>query len=73
MYIRNLLYYPCWADYIVHSGLGDIIKDHLLPHPADEQDDSQEKSKTTVVDSQKNTELLDTFWLQQDGDAQNSN
>ena len=48
----------------------DIIEDKLLTYPVDEQNDIQEKPKINVLYSQKATKLLETFWLQQDGDAQ---
>ncbi|CAI5710276.1 unnamed protein product [Peronospora destructor] len=44
----------------------DIIEDHLPTQPEDEQ---EELPKITVVDAQKAVELLETFWLEQDGDA----
>ena len=52
--------------------MGDIIEDHLPTQPEDEQNDSQELLKITVVDAQKALELLETFWLQRDGNTQDT-
>ncbi|CAI5721443.1 unnamed protein product [Peronospora destructor] len=68
MDIRNLLDYPAERITSYIPDVDDIIEDHLPTQPEDEQDDSQELPKITVVDAQKAVEFLETFWLQQDGD-----
>ena len=69
MDIRNLLDYSAERHTSYILGVDDIIVDHLPTQPEYEQNDYQELPKITVVDAQKALELLETFWLQQDGDA----
>ena len=47
------------------------IEDHLLYQPKDEKDDSHEQPKVAVADDQNETDLFETFGLQQDGYAPN--
>ncbi|KAI9919432.1 hypothetical protein PsorP6_017484 [Peronosclerospora sorghi] len=68
MDVLNLLYYS-EEDVVTYAPtLDEVIQDHLVPEPMEEQaddDESQEVSIVPVSEAQAMIRSLETFWLQQ--------